>query len=152
MLVSQSCLTLCIPWTAGCQLPLFVGFSRQEYWRRLPFPSGEGNDGTPLQYSCLENPMDGGGGLLSMGSHRVGHNWSDLAAVAAAAISFSRGSSWPSDWTQVSHIAGSFFTTWATRVELPGGADGKKHISWARANAHQEIWLSFWSCPYLMVA
>ena len=25
------------------------------------------------------------GGLLSMGSHRVGHDWSDLAAVAAAA-------------------------------------------------------------------
>ena len=95
--------------------------------------SGEGN-GTPLQYSCLENPMDGGawwaavhgvaksrtwlsdftftfhfhalekemathssvltwriprlgepGGLLSLGSHRVGHDWSDLAAVATAA-------------------------------------------------------------------
>ena len=93
---------------------------------------GEGN-GTPLQYSCLENPMDGGtwwaavhgvsrsrtqlsnftftfhfhalekemathssvlawripgtgepGGLPSMGSHRVGHDWSDLAAAAAA--------------------------------------------------------------------
>ena len=92
---------------------------------------GEGN-GTPLQYSCLENPMDGGawwaavhwvaksqtwlrdftftfhshalekemathfsvlawripgmvepGGLPSMGSHRVGHDWSDLAAAAA---------------------------------------------------------------------
>ena len=90
--------------------------------------------GTPLQYSRLENPMDGGawwaavhgvaksqtrlsdftftfqfhalekemaihscvlawrtpgteepGGLLSMGSHRVGHDWSDLAAAAAAA-------------------------------------------------------------------
>ena len=27
------------------------------------------------------------GGLLSMGSHRVGHDWSDLAAVAAAAAS-----------------------------------------------------------------
>ena len=89
---------------------------------------GEGN-GTPLQYSCLENPMDGGawwaavhgvaegrtqlsnfiftfyfhalekemathssvlawripgtgepGELPSMGSHRVGHDWSDLAA------------------------------------------------------------------------
>ena len=89
-------------------------------------------NGTPLQYSCLENPMDGGalwaavhgvaksqtrlsdftfkfhfhalekemathssvlawripgtgepGGLLSMGSHRVGHDWSDLAAAAA---------------------------------------------------------------------
>ena len=93
---------------------------------------GEGN-GTPLQYSCLENPMDGGawwaavhevaksqtqlsdftftfhfhasekemathssvlawripgtgkpGGLPSMGSHRVGHDWSNLAAAAAA--------------------------------------------------------------------
>ena len=27
------------------------------------------------------------GELLSVGSHRVGHNWSDLAAVAAAAVS-----------------------------------------------------------------
>ena len=27
------------------------------------------------------------GGLLSMGSHRVGHDWSDLAAAAAATIS-----------------------------------------------------------------
>ena len=91
-------------------------------------------NGNPLQYSCLENPMDGGtwlaavhgvarsrtwlidftftfhfhalekevathssvlawripgigepGGLPSMGSHRVGQDWSDLAAAAAAA-------------------------------------------------------------------
>ena len=28
------------------------------------------------------------GGLLSMGSHRVGHDWSDLAAAAAAALLF----------------------------------------------------------------
>ena len=97
---------------------------------------GEGN-GTPLQYSCLENPMDGGAwwspvhgvvksrawlsdftftfhfhalekemathssilawripgteepsGLPSMGWHRVGHDWSDLAAAAAAAACF----------------------------------------------------------------
>ena len=44
---------------------------------------GEGN-GDPLQCSCLENPRDGGAcGLLSLGSHRVGHDWSDLAAAAA---------------------------------------------------------------------
>ena len=44
--------------------------------------TGEGN-GSPLQYSCLENPRDGEpGGLLSMGSHRVGHDWSDLAVAA----------------------------------------------------------------------
>ena len=38
------------------------------------FP-GEGN-GNPLQYSCLENPMDTGAWcrLLSMGSQRVGHD------------------------------------------------------------------------------
>ena len=171
-----------------------MGFSRQEYWSGLPFPSpgdlpnpgiepasptlqadslpsespgkphihvglvqlktrygyytgwgfhpsfhlyGEGN-GTPRQDSCLENPMDGGawwaavhgvarsqirlsdftfpfhfhalekeltthstilawrvpgtgepGGLPSMGSHRVEHDWGDLAAAAAAAPSLS---------------------------------------------------------------
>ena len=26
-------------WTIACQAPLFVGFSRQEYWSGLPFPS-----------------------------------------------------------------------------------------------------------------
>ena len=41
----------------------------------------EGN-GNSLQYSCLENPRDrGASGLPSMGSHRVGHDWSDLAAA-----------------------------------------------------------------------
>ena len=44
---------------------------------------GEGN-GNPLQCSCLENPRDGEpGGLPSTESHRVGHDWSDLAAAAA---------------------------------------------------------------------
>ena len=28
-----------IPWTAACQTPLSVGFSRQEYWSGLPCPS-----------------------------------------------------------------------------------------------------------------
>ena len=100
-------------------------------WLSITHISGEGN-GTPLQYSCLENPMDRGawwaavhgvaksqrlsdftftfhfhalekemathssvlawripgmgepGGLPSMGLHRVGHDWSDLAAAVAA--------------------------------------------------------------------
>ena len=74
-------------------------------------------------------------GLLSMGSHRVGHDCRDLAACPTLcdpmdcslpgssvhgilkarilewmAISFSRGSSWPRDRTWVSCIAGRFFT------------------------------------------
>ena len=44
---------------------------------------GEGN-GDPLQCSCWRIPGTGEpGGLPSMGSHRVGHDWSDLAAAAA---------------------------------------------------------------------
>ena len=38
----------------------------------------------PTQCSCLENPRDGEpGGLPSLGSHRIGHDWSNLAATAA---------------------------------------------------------------------
>jgi len=38
-LVAKSCPTLVTTWTVACQVPLSMGFSRQEYWRRLPFPS-----------------------------------------------------------------------------------------------------------------
>ena len=34
--VSDSFVT---PWTATCQAPLSMGFSGQEYWSGLPFPS-----------------------------------------------------------------------------------------------------------------
>ena len=74
------------------------------------------------------------GGLPSTRLHRVGHDWCDLAAAAAAlaeksyriytvhgipqarilewvAFSFSMGSSQPQDQTQVSCIAGRFFTS-----------------------------------------
>ena len=34
------------------------------------------------------------GGLPSMGSHRVGHDCSDLAAAEAAAAAWGRGKSW----------------------------------------------------------
>ena len=105
----QSCPTLCDPIDGSPQAPSSLGFSRQEHWSGLPFPSpgdrpdpgieprllywhmgslpaecsrgsplqletrwecgrggvnpggksGESN-GTPLQYSCLENPMGRG--------------------------------------------------------------------------------------------
>ena len=46
------------------------------------FP-GEGN-GNPLQYSCLENPMDGGAwwaAVCGVTKTEVGHDWSNLAAA-----------------------------------------------------------------------
>ena len=37
---SLSCAQLFVtPWTAACQAPLFMEFSRQEHWSGLPFPS-----------------------------------------------------------------------------------------------------------------
>ena len=108
----------------------YLCFKHGNKEQRVRSEDGEGN-GKPLQYSCLENPVDGGawwaavhgvaksqtwlndftltfhfhalekemathssvlawripemaepGGLLSMGSHRVRHDWSDLAAAA----------------------------------------------------------------------
>ena len=38
-LVAKSSPTLVTPWTVACQAPLSMGFSRQEYWSGLPFPS-----------------------------------------------------------------------------------------------------------------
>ena len=38
-LVAQSCPVLVNPWTVAWQAPLSVGFSKQEYWSGLPFPS-----------------------------------------------------------------------------------------------------------------
>ena len=38
-LVTKSCPALVTPWTVACQVPLSMGFSRQECWSGLPFPS-----------------------------------------------------------------------------------------------------------------
>ena len=39
VLVTKLCPTLVTPWTVAFQAPLSMGFSRQEYWSELPFPS-----------------------------------------------------------------------------------------------------------------
>ena len=41
--VTQSCPTLCDPWTVACQAPPSKGFSRQDHWSGLPFPSPGGS-------------------------------------------------------------------------------------------------------------
>ena len=38
-LVTKSCLTLVTSWTVACQALLSMGFTRNEYWSGLPFPS-----------------------------------------------------------------------------------------------------------------
>ena len=51
----------------------------QVWFRELGRSPGRGN-GKPLQYSCLENPMDKGAWQATVhGSQRVRHGWSDWA-------------------------------------------------------------------------
>ena len=44
------------PWTVASQAPLSVGFSRQEYWIELPFPSPRDlpNPGIEPRFSALQ--------------------------------------------------------------------------------------------------
>ena len=61
---------------------LFLSFPE---WHHFHFSLSDigVENGNPLQCSCLENPRDvEPGGLPSMGSHRVRHDCSDLAAAA----------------------------------------------------------------------
>ena len=73
-----------IPWTEEHgRLQSMAWLQVGHDWATSLSRIGEGN-GNPLQCSCLENPgMGEPGGLPSMGSHRVGPDWSDLAAAAA---------------------------------------------------------------------
>ena len=50
--------------------------SNMENYLRLYLIGGEGN-GTPLQYSCLENPMDGGAWWAAV--HDVAKSWTQLS-------------------------------------------------------------------------
>ena len=51
--------------------------------RKIP---GERN-GHLLWYSCLETPTEEPGGLQSMGSQRVGHDWSDFSTYWGSLVS-----------------------------------------------------------------
>ena len=48
-------------WTVAHQAPLYIGFSRQEYWRGLPCPSpGDLPDSEIEPWSLLSPPLEGG--------------------------------------------------------------------------------------------
>ena len=80
--------------------------------------ASQGGSEVPLSCLTLCDPMDCS--LPGSSVHGILH----ARIMEWVAISFSRGSSWPRDWTQVSRIVGRHFTVWATREEraLPKSA------------------------------
>ena len=55
--VTKLCLTLVTPWTEAHQAPLSMGFPREEYWSRLPFPSPEDLLGPEIK--CVSRALAG---------------------------------------------------------------------------------------------
>ena len=51
----------------------------------------------------------------SLQPHGLSSPWDSLGQNTGVGSLISWGSSQPRDWTQVSHIAGGFFTIWATK-------------------------------------
>ena len=96
-----------IPWAEEPDRLQSTGLLRVRHdWATSLSRIGEGN-GNPLQCSCLENPGTGEpGGLPSMGSHSVGHDWSDLAVAVVLVINA------PVLAVAVGH-------DWATEQQLP---------------------------------
>ena len=56
VLVAQSCLTLCNPWTVVHQAPLSIEFSMQEYWSGLPFPPAGDHPDPGIKPTSLVSP------------------------------------------------------------------------------------------------
>ena len=79
-----------------------------------PVSWGESESEVTQSYPTLCEPMDG-----SLPGSKV-HGIFQARVLEWAAISFSRGSSQPRDWTWVSCIADRHFTVWATREAPPG--------------------------------
>ena len=55
---------LVTPWTAAYQAPLSMGFSRQEYWSGVPFPSPDFNSSHLLYPKRADNLFCLWGNLL----------------------------------------------------------------------------------------
>ena len=150
-----------IPWTSQArQAPLSMGFPRQEYWSKLPFPSprvlpypgmeptspalaGEffttEPPGKPRLRQSVNQELKESWNLINW----ILKKWSEVSQSSLTlcdpidcslpdssihgifqarvlewvAISFSRGSSLPRDWTWISRIVGRCFP-WATREAL----------------------------------
>ena len=52
-----SCVQLFVtPWTVAHQAPLAMGFSKQEYWRELPFSSPEDLPDPGIELTSPESP------------------------------------------------------------------------------------------------
>ena len=116
-----------------------MGFSRQEYWSELPFPSPGNLPDPGIEPASLMSPALAGG-FFTISATWEAHSESESRSAMSdslpphglyivhgilqarildwVAFPFSRESSQTRDQTQVSRIAGRFFTSWAIMASL----------------------------------
>ena len=91
--------------------------------------------------------MEEAGGLLSMGSHRVGHDWCDLAAAAAAIKEMTMQTSEVQKMTWGSWSPSDIATSWRTRGIKKGQLRGIfREPSGVECSSY---WTSQWQLPSL---
>ena len=98
-----------IPWTVACQAPLPMGILQPRILEWVTNALLQGIVPTQRLNSGLSHCRQILYHLSHQGSPRV---------LEWVAYPFSRGSSWPSNQTRVSCIAGRFFTSWAKLYNL----------------------------------
>ena len=145
-LVAQSCPTLCGP--MDCTLPGswdFPGKTTEMVCHFLLqgiFPTQELNEcllccqrrqwqPTPVLLPGQSHRQREPGGLPSMGSNRIGHDWSDLAAAAAAPV-----------LQTTSCTAGRFFTTESSGIPII-------NVYWINKGLNE--WVDEWICFSLLM-
>ena len=84
------------------------------------------------------------GGLPSLGSHRVGHDWSDLAAAAAACMGWE---SWTIKKAECQRIDAFKFWYWRRLLRVPWTAERSNQsiLKESTLNIHWKDWCWSWS-------
>ena len=130
-------------WTVACQVPLSMGILQARKileWVDMPWSRGSSQlrDGTQVSHVAGDW---GTGGCPPSESPGKPKN------TGRGTYPFSRGSSWPRNWTGVSCITGRFFTSWATR-EAPFFLTGTPSfpLSSFRYRGFHSAFFSGWIC------
>ena len=119
----QSCLFCATPQMAAHQTPSSLGFSRQEHWSGLPFPSPMHESGVAQSCPTLLNPMDcslPGSSVHGIFQARV-LEWGAIAFSAHWALVFlkcTRNSSVPLTWLICSFCLRNSCTTYWISFKL----------------------------------
>ena len=82
------------PWTAARQAPLSVGFSRQDYWSGLPFPSQGDLPDPEIESGLLVSPALAGGFFITAPPRKPNFSPWTAANQAPLSLGFSRQEYW----------------------------------------------------------